>query len=78
MAPRQLSILRKISLSDVEHLESVPTLKIHTDKDVETWRGTRGYQEYGLFLRRLSESVVGHDLPWSNRSPSKVRMCSNQ
>jgi len=64
--------LRQVSLSDIAHFESHPTPKILTDYDVEAWRRTTGYQDYGVFLRRLNESVVGHYLPWTSSSPSQV------
>ncbi|KAJ7228184.1 hypothetical protein GGX14DRAFT_547402 [Mycena pura] len=72
---RQLAQLREIPLEDVSAL-SQPTLKIHTDKDVETWRSSRSYQDYAIFLRRLNESVVGHALPATGSSTSEaiVRM----
>ncbi|KII84348.1 hypothetical protein PLICRDRAFT_57753 [Plicaturopsis crispa FD-325 SS-3] len=59
-------------VADVARLPTVPVLKIHTDRDVETWKRTRGYQDYGLFLRRLTNSVVGYQLPWTNPSPSSA------
>ena len=42
---------------------SPPMVRIHTDADVETWKRTTGYQIYGIFLRRLNESVAGWSLP---------------
>ncbi|KAH9948579.1 Phosphotyrosyl phosphatase activator [Amylocystis lapponica] len=56
--------LRHIPVSDL-HLDDVPTTKIRQDEDVEFWKTTRAYQDYGLFLRRLNESVVGCSLPWT-------------
>jgi serine/threonine-protein phosphatase 2A activator len=48
----------------------LPTLKIHTDHDVDTWRDTNGYRDYALFLRRLNEAVVGNHIPLPpSRSP---------
>ncbi|KIP11020.1 hypothetical protein PHLGIDRAFT_21917 [Phlebiopsis gigantea 11061_1 CR5-6] len=44
----------------------VPNQKIKTEEDVHLWRSTRGYADYGLFLRRLNEAVVGRYLPWSS------------
>jgi serine/threonine-protein phosphatase 2A activator len=72
---RQLAQLREIPLADVPALES-PTLKIQTDDDVETWRQSRSYQDYAIFLRRLNESVVGKDIPTADSSPSEVRLYS--
>nr|GAT59328.1 protein phosphatase 2A regulatory subunit 4 [Mycena chlorophos] len=54
--------LRQIPLSAVPEM-ALPTLKITTDDDVDTWRRSRSYQDYAVFLRRLNESVVGQDLP---------------
>lgn len=51
-----------VSLSTLSQI-SPPTPKIHTDEDVAAWQRTSGYQIYGLFLRRLNDSVVGHELP---------------
>lgn len=42
---------------------SPPTVRIHTDADVEIWKHTVGYHMYGNFLRRLNGSVAGWDLP---------------
>jgi serine/threonine-protein phosphatase 2A activator len=63
-----LKPLRSVALDSVPSL-SLPTLKIHTDNDVEKWKKTHGYHDYALFLRRLNESVVGHYLP-VNGEPS--------
>ncbi|KAL5525897.1 hypothetical protein ACEPAG_7235 [Sanghuangporus baumii] len=54
--------LPEAKAEDTKKLE-VPTLKIRTDADVESWKSTKGYQNYLLFLHRLSEAVVGHALP---------------
>ncbi|OCB84783.1 Phosphotyrosyl phosphatase activator [Sanghuangporus baumii] len=54
--------LPKVKAEDAKNLEA-PTLKIRTDTDVESWKSTEGYQNYLLFLHRLSEAVVGHVLP---------------
>ncbi|KAF7332554.1 Serine/threonine-protein phosphatase 2A activator [Mycena kentingensis (nom. inval.)] len=58
----QLAQLRHIPLTDVPSL-SLPTLKIQTDDDVDVWKRSRSYQDYAVFLRRLTESVVGKDIP---------------
>ncbi|KIK42674.1 hypothetical protein CY34DRAFT_132556 [Suillus luteus UH-Slu-Lm8-n1] len=44
-------------------LQAPPELKIRTDRDVEVWKSTKGYADYLLFLRRLSEAVVDCTLP---------------
>lgn len=70
--PSQLPSLRHIAMPDIAQFSTLPLLKIKTDGDVRIWRTTRGYQDYGLFLRRLNESVVGYFLPWSSPSISEV------
>jgi serine/threonine-protein phosphatase 2A activator len=60
---RDLPPLRHVSLAQVACLESIPTPKIKSDYDVERWKTTVSYQDFGLFLRRLNESVVGHEIP---------------
>ncbi|KAI0077814.1 Phosphotyrosyl phosphatase activator [Panus rudis PR-1116 ss-1] len=60
----ELPSLRHITIAEVAAMQSLPSRKIRTDEDVELWKTTRGYQDYGLFLRRLNESVVGHFLPY--------------
>ncbi|KAI9067713.1 Phosphotyrosyl phosphatase activator [Trametes sanguinea] len=66
----ELPNLREISVSELQSKEP-PVLRIKTDEDVELWKGTRGYQDYGLFLRRLAGSVVGYELPYSDPDPDK-------
>ncbi|KAF8885873.1 hypothetical protein CPB84DRAFT_1837853 [Gymnopilus junonius] len=56
--------LREISISEAQHLRTLPSLEIRTDDDVEFWKTTQSYMDYGIFLRRLNESVVGYYLPW--------------
>lgn len=72
---RQLAQLREIPIAGVSALD-LPTLKIQTDEDVDTWRQSRSYQDYAIFLRRLNESVVGRDIPTTDASPSEVRLYS--
>ena len=67
-----LQQLREISLADVARLKSQPTPRIKSDYDVDKWRTTQSYQDYGIFLRRLNESVVGHDLPYTSPGHSQV------
>ncbi|KAF9034493.1 Phosphotyrosyl phosphatase activator [Hymenopellis radicata] len=67
--PHQLVELRAIPLSDLASLE-VPSQKIHSDYDVEAWKGTQGYKDYALYLRRLNEAVVGCYLPLEGTSAS--------
>lgn len=57
--------LRQVPAAELAKL-APPRQLIKTEDDVHAWKRTRGYQDYGLFLRRLSESVVGHVLPWSS------------
>ncbi|KAG8905279.1 Serine/threonine-protein phosphatase 2A activator 1 [Tulasnella sp. 417] len=44
---------------------ATPGKRIFVDSDVELWKTTQGYADYGLFLRRLSEAVIGHYLPYN-------------
>ncbi|RDX46257.1 PTPA-domain-containing protein [Lentinus brumalis] len=60
--------LRRIDVSSLNPADT-PVLRIKTDEDVEAWKQTRGYQDYGLFLRRLAESVVGCSLPYGDPEP---------
>ena len=62
MPTRQLQPLRQIPLSRLQELP-LPALKIRSDTDVQAWKETRGYSDYGLFLGRLNEAVVAHFLP---------------
>ncbi|GBE90054.1 Serine/threonine-protein phosphatase 2A activator 1 [Sparassis crispa] len=64
MAASDLPPLRHIAIAELRRAD-IPTKKIHTDEDLVFWKTTRGYQDYGLFLRRLNESVVGYTLPWT-------------
>lgn len=57
--------LPEIGAADLDILET-PTSRVRTDNDVLAWKSTRGYQNYLLFLRRLSVSVIGHALPQSS------------
>jgi serine/threonine-protein phosphatase 2A activator len=68
----KLPELREISLLQVPNYETLPKPRIKTDHDLDTWRKTRSYQDYSLFLRRLNEAVVGQYLPWNATSPSQV------
>ncbi len=63
--------LRRIDVSSLNPADT-PVLRIKTDEDVEAWKQTRGYQDYGLFLRRLAESVVGCSLPYEDPEPDPV------
>ncbi|KZT06068.1 PTPA-domain-containing protein [Laetiporus sulphureus 93-53] len=63
MSMAALPALREVSIQELL-VSDLPSKRIHTDYDVERWKSTRGYRDYGLFLRRLNESVVGYTLPW--------------
>ena len=65
--------LRAIAVESLDPAD-VPVLRIRTDEDVLAWKRTRGYQDYGLFLRRLAESVVGRMLPHDVPNPDQVRV----
>jgi len=64
--------LRAIPLSEIPKYEDLPRPRIRTDRDVETWKKTRSYQDYAIFLRHLNEAVVGHYLPRNTTCPSHV------
>jgi serine/threonine-protein phosphatase 2A activator len=64
--------LREIAVSEVIGYEELPRPRIRIDHDIETWRKTRSYQDYTIFLRRLNEAVVGHYLPYESPCPSQV------
>ncbi|EJD06787.1 Phosphotyrosyl phosphatase activator [Fomitiporia mediterranea MF3/22] len=49
--------------NDVAARLHAPSLRIRFDEDVDAWKSTKGYQNYLLFLHRLSESVVGYNMP---------------
>ncbi|KAI0667938.1 hypothetical protein C8Q78DRAFT_980860 [Trametes maxima] len=63
-----LPALREVPIASLDPADT-PILRIKTDEDVELWKHTRGYQDYGLFLRRLAESVVGYELPCNDPEP---------
>lgn len=65
--------LRAVAVESLDPAD-VPALRIKTDEDVRAWTLTRGYQDYGLFLRRLAESVVGRMLPHDVPTPDQVRI----
>ncbi|KDR78541.1 hypothetical protein GALMADRAFT_243948 [Galerina marginata CBS 339.88] len=67
-----LKQLRSVSIAEVIHLDSLPSLKIKFDEDVEYWEASQSYIDYGTFLRRLNESVVGYSLPWEPQSRSQA------
>ena len=72
MASIHVPPLRYISPENLATLHDLPTPKIRTDADVETWKRTNGYADYAIFLRWLSEAVVGCSLPWVNNNQSEV------
>lgn len=57
--------LREIALTEVNKYEDLPRPRIRTDHDIDTWKTTRSYQDYAIFLRRLNQSVVGYCLPYN-------------
>lgn len=67
-----ISPLRYISLESLAAMQTWPTPKIQTDADVEAWKQTQGYSDYSMFLKWLSEAVVGCSLPWTNDNQSEV------
>ena len=69
--------LRAVDVASLRR-DDRPVLRIKTDDDVDAWKRTRGYHDYGLFLRRLADAVVGHALPHAAPEPDKVcRACSS-
>ncbi|KAG8864795.1 Serine/threonine-protein phosphatase 2A activator 1 [Tulasnella sp. 330] len=50
-----------------------PKRRIQTDADVEEWKSTQGYLDYGLFIRRLNTAVIGHYLPYSGGTSEAVK-----
>jgi hypothetical protein len=67
-----ISPLRYISTENLVALQAWPTPQIRADADVEAWKQTQGYYDYSLFLRWLSEAVVGCSLPRANNNQSQV------
>lgn len=59
MASHPLPPLEEITTNDGGILDE-PSRRIRMEDDVGLWKATRGYQNYLLFLHRLSESSVGH------------------
>lgn len=70
---QELPPVREIILSQFHNLGPPPSLVIKTDEDVERWKNTRSYNDYDLFLRRLNESVIGVNLPWTAEITSQVK-----
>lgn len=64
--------LRQIIVDEVRNLKSRPVHCIKTEEDVETWKTTRSWADYSIFLRRLTDSVVNQFLPWSPEVPDQV------
>ncbi|KAG5221391.1 Serine/threonine-protein phosphatase 2A activator [Salix suchowensis] len=57
--------LRRVDVASLKGMPK-PAQKIRFDSDVEVWRTTRSYQDYSIFLHRLTEAVVGQFLPLTN------------
>ncbi|TRM62086.1 hypothetical protein BD626DRAFT_537814 [Schizophyllum amplum] len=68
----RLPQLREVPISTVERLPELPSQKIKSDHDIETWRTTRSYYDFSLFIRRLCESVVGRTLPYEPQETSEL------
>ncbi len=43
----------------------LPTNCIKTDDDVHKWKATQGFRDYGLFVGRLNQAVIGKYLPYT-------------
>lgn len=67
-----ISSLRHISPEDIVALQAWPTPKIQTDADVDAWKQMQSYSDYSIFLRWLSDAVVGRSLPWTSNDQSEV------
>jgi len=59
MTPQNLPQMRQIRITE---LVDLPQQKIRTDDDIATWKRTRGYRDYWLFLLRLNEAVIGYPI----------------
>jgi serine/threonine-protein phosphatase 2A activator len=65
--------LRQVKLEEIAQLgELRPSLMIKFEEDVAKWKTTQSYQDYGIFLQKLSDSVVNVYLPWSPEVPAEV------
>ncbi|KAF9500020.1 Phosphotyrosyl phosphatase activator [Pleurotus eryngii] len=63
--------LRRVDVASLKGMPK-PAQKIRFDSDVEVWRTTRSYQDYSIFLHRLTEAVVGQFLPLTNPTQSSA------
>lgn len=54
--------LPEITSEQIRSLD-LPTLKIRSEADLVAWKSTTGYHSYLLFLHRLTDSVVGCEMP---------------
>lgn len=72
--------LPEITTEQIRNLD-LPTLKIRSEADLVAWKSSTGYRNYMLFLHRLTDSVVGFDIPQtSDECPSlnpvsPINMC---
>lgn len=69
--PTMGPVLPKVPISSLEPWDT-PILHIKSEGDVELWKRTSGYTDYMSFIRRLSWSVVGCELPYTATSPNEV------
>jgi len=68
--------LRQVSLDYLRTTAEGPILHIKTEEDVDTWKTTQSWRDYAIFLRRLTDSVVGYYLPWRPETLSEARSTS--
>lgn len=69
---RSLPDFPQIPLSSLPQPLLSPVPAIKSEEDVHIWHKTRGYRNYGLFIRRLNEAVVGHELGEAGEDHSQV------
>lgn len=65
MANNNIRELRSVSIEELRTMEP-PAPRIKLDEDMENWKQSQSFLDYGIFLYRLNESVVGHTLPHSS------------
>ncbi len=67
--------LPEITSEQIRSLD-LPTLKIRSEADLVAWKSTTGYHSYLLFLHRLTDSVVGCEMPQAAEvNPSFSPVC---
>lgn len=67
--------LPRIALDTIPSLTS-PTPLIRSEADVGEWHKSEGFANYELFVQRLNEAVVGHNLGEELEESSPVSQLS--